>query len=135
MEFYGLRSSGSDVDFIADAVRYAALAAQHKAFTGFPPNTPGVKVGNADYFLSINGYSYEFFYARAVVFGKTHDGVHFLVCSKDDLVLLAAIRGYDERSDPPPPPESREKAFRDLDLLINGSAPAEHPAASRCSIQ
>jgi hypothetical protein len=113
LEYYNLRKTGKDIDFVVTNADYQNLLKKYNRNDHFPPHTPGVTINKTDYFQNINGYDYNYFRPRASDAGK------YLVASKEDLILLKAITGYDEIHDPPPPPSVRMKSFKDLQLLVD----------------
>ena len=126
MQYYGLRYSNQDVDWVIHPDDYKRLVAIHPANDKFPPQTPGIqikdKVGDrntqTDYFLSL--YKYDYGYLRQRAIWDPLEKVY--VASKEDLILLKAMAAYDEVHDPPPPPRVRTKSFKDLDLLVSSIA-------------
>lgn len=117
MEYYNLRTTCHDIDFIVSKKDFTNLKKIYGINNDFPKHTPGVTDhdNNMDFFLNINGYDYDYFNVRAI----TDKYLKIKIINKTDLILLKAITGYDEIHKPPPPPEVRKKSFKDLQLLVD----------------
>lgn len=117
MEYYELRRSGKDIDFIVTKKDYKNLLVIFGANKNFPKYTPGVTdhINKIDYFYKIRGFNYNFFNLRAHIDKK----LNIKIIDKTDLILLKVLTGFNETQHPPPPPEDREKSFKDLRKLAD----------------
>lgn len=110
MEYYKLRKSGHDTDYIVHPEDYKELVAKHGTFE-FPMATPGVKIEGrreTDFFLNLYGYDYAYF-EKSAMRSRT-----MLVISKKDLLMIKSMTAFDPSSGPQ---RVVTKSMKDMKLI------------------
>ena len=116
MEFYGLRKTGHDIDYIVSKYDYERLSKIEAPNPWMPEQTPGITYRggkmDVDYFLNLYQYDYNYLKKNAIKNKK------ILVISKEDLILVKAMTAFDKKN-------KRigkmtvKKNLKDISLLVN----------------
>ncbi len=100
MEFYGLRKSGADIDFIVTPQDFQRLVRRYPNHIKQIDGDLGICTGEFEFWQSVYRFDYHFLCQDATV----HDG--FMVVSLEKLLFLKAL-------------SMREpKCFKDLELIV-----------------
>ncbi len=94
LEWYGIRNSGDDIDYVVHKTDYDQLCKIEGARVNvFPDHTPGVQIVNGkhstDYFLSLYHYDYDTLKKHAT------KNKNVLVCSVQNLLLVKSMTAFD----------------------------------------
>jgi len=115
MEYYNLRKTGDDIDYIIHKTDYKKLAKIIKPNELMPIQTPAItyKGGkiDIDYFLKLYNFDYNKLKRNAV---KKENN---LIVSKEDLILIKSMTAFDEKHKISK--EAKEKNLKDIKLLVN----------------
>jgi len=115
MEYYNLRKTGDDIDYIIHKTDYEKLAKIIKPNEYMPIQTPAItyKGGkiDIDYFLKLYNFDYNKLKRNAV---KKENN---LIVSKEDLILIKSMTAFDEKNKIGK--AVKEKNLKDIKLLVN----------------
>ena len=114
MEFYKLRKSGDDIDFVISKVDYNALSKIYPPNHFMPSQTPAITVKNkidTDYFLHLYNLDYDALKINSI----KHNNM--LVISKIDLILLKSMTAFDKKNKIGI--STKNKNLKDISLLVN----------------
>ncbi len=116
MEYYKLRKTGHDIDYIIHKYDYNRLSKIYEPNSYMPEQTPGITYRGGkidiDFFLNLYQFDYQYLKKKAVKDNKS------LVISKDDLILVKSMTAFDKKN-------KRigkltvKKSLKDIELLVN----------------
>ena len=116
MEYYKLRTTGHDIDYIIHKYDYENLSQIHEPNPYMPEQTPGItfKGGkiDIDFFLNLYQYDYEKLRKNAIRHNK------YLVISKEDLILVKSMTAFDKKNKRIGK-STVKKSLKDISLLVN----------------
>ena len=116
MEYYNLRKTGHDIDYIISKYDYNKLSKIQEPNIYMPEQTPGISYRggklDVDYFLNLYQYDYNYLKKNAIKNGD------ILVISKEDLILVKAMTAFDKKNKRIGK-TTTQKNLKDISLIVN----------------
>jgi hypothetical protein len=115
MEYYNLRKTGHDLDYVISKYDYNKLSEIQEPNIYMPQQTPGITYRggkiDVDYFLNLYQYDYNYLKKNAIKNGN------ILVISKEDLILVKAMTAFDKKNKIGK--STIKKNLNDISLIVN----------------
>jgi len=116
MEYYNLRKTGHDIDYIVHKYDYNKISKIQEPNPYMPTQTPGITYRDGkldiDYFLNLYQYDYNYLKKNAI----KHNNI--LIISKDDLILVKSMTAFD-KTNKRIGKITVKKNLNDISLLVN----------------